>query len=86
MDFGIKSSIIRQFYKRNIAVTLLPATATRKDFLSTSASALFLSNGPGDPARLQDAVAMTKTLIGQVPVFGICLGHQIITWALGAKQ
>ena len=85
MDFGIKSSIIRQFYTRNIAVTLLPATATRKDFLSTSASALFLSNGPGDPARLQDAVAMTKTLIGQVPVFGICLGHQIITWALGGK-
>jgi len=85
VDFGIKESIIRQLYQRNVAVTLLPSTATKEDILSTKANALFLSNGPGDPALLQQAVAMVRSLIGTMPVLGICLGHQIITWALGGR-
>lgn len=85
VDFGIKSSIICELYKRNIAVTLLPPTATKEDVLASGCDALFLSNGPGDPERLQDAVAMVKGVMESMPVFGICLGHQLITWAVGGK-
>lgn len=85
VDFGIKSSIIEELYKRNCAVTLLPSCATKEDVLSHNCDALFLSNGPGDPALLQDAVAMTKEVMEILPVVGICLGHQIITWALGGS-
>lgn len=83
VDFGVKRSIIRELYQRGAAVTLLPSTATREEVLATGCDALFLSNGPGDPALLQDAVAMVRSLIGTMPVVGICLGHQLITWALG---
>ncbi len=85
MDFGIKQSIIDQLYKRNIAVTLLPPTTTAEEImhLSPAVDALFLSNGPGDPAALPQAVQQVRQLIGQMPVFGICLGHQLITLALG---
>ncbi|MFA6844366.1 MAG: glutamine-hydrolyzing carbamoyl-phosphate synthase small subunit [Sphaerochaetaceae bacterium] len=85
MDYGIKKSIIQELYKRDIAVTLLPSTATKAEVLSSGAQALFLSNGPGDPARLQENISMIQSLIGQMPILGICLGHQLITWALGGK-
>ncbi|WP_320130514.1 glutamine-hydrolyzing carbamoyl-phosphate synthase small subunit [uncultured Sphaerochaeta sp.] len=85
VDFGIKKSIINELYKRNIAVTLFPSTVKSKEILSSGCTALFLSNGPGDPALLTGAVLMTQEVIGKLPVFGICLGHQIITWALGGK-
>jgi carbamoyl-phosphate synthase small subunit len=85
IDFGIKESIIKELNKRGIAVTLLPSTATKEDVIASKSDALFLSNGPGDPALLQDAVAMVRSMIGLMPVMGICLGHQIITWALGGK-
>ena len=83
VDFGVKRSIIRELYQRNAAVTLLPSSATKEDVLASGCDALFLSNGPGDPALLKEAVAMTRSLIGTMPVVGICLGHQLITWALG---
>lgn len=83
VDFGIKRSIIDNFYKRNVAITLLPPTATSGDILSLGVDGLFLSNGPGDPAFLKDAIQMTKECIGKLPVLGICLGHQLITHALG---
>ncbi len=85
VDFGIKKSIISNFYKRNIAVTLLPPTFTGKEVLDGEYDGLFLSNGPGDPALLQPAIAEIKQVIGKKPVLGICLGHQLITWALGGK-
>lgn len=85
VDFGIKASIIAELYKRNVAVTLLPSTATADDVLSQGCDALFLSNGPGDPMLLSEAVAMTKTVMEVLPTVGICLGHQLLTLALGGK-
>ncbi|HKL60117.1 MAG TPA: glutamine-hydrolyzing carbamoyl-phosphate synthase small subunit [Sphaerochaeta sp.] len=85
VDFGIKASIIAELYKRNVAVTLLPSTATANDVLSQGCDALFLSNGPGDPMLLSEAVAMTKAVMEILPTVGICLGHQILTLALGGK-
>ena len=86
VDFGIKKSIISCLYKRGAAVTLLPPTSTAEDILGLQGiDALFLSNGPGDPALLHGAVKMAKGCIGKLPVQGICLGHQIITMALGGR-
>ncbi len=85
VDFGIKSSIIAELYKRNVAVTLLPSFSTSEEVLSHNCDALFLSNGPGDPMMLADAVAMTKTVMEILPTVGICLGHQILTLALGGR-
>ena len=79
VDYGIKRSIIENLYKRDISVTLLPHTAAAEDVLAVNPDALFLSNGPGDPALLSDAVSMVRALIGKLPIEGICLGHQIIT-------
>lgn len=84
-DFGIKSSIIENFYKRNASVTLLPPTFKAEDVLGRGYDLLFLSNGPGDPALLQDAVGEIRKCISRIPVCGICLGHQLITWALGGR-
>ena len=78
-------AIIENFYKRNIAVTLMKATTRADEVLEINPDCLFLSNGPGDPALLKDAVALAKGCIGKIPVEGICLGHQIITLALGGK-
>lgn len=85
VDFGIKSSIIAELYKRNVAVTLLPSTSTSLEVLRHGCDALFLSNGPGDPMLLAEAVAMTRTVMDILPTVGICLGHQILTLALGGR-
>ena len=85
VDFGIKRSIVENMYKRNLNMTLFPPTFKSTDVLDKGYSMLFLSNGPGDPALLQDAVSQVRKCIGKIPVCGICLGHQIITWALGGK-
>ena len=85
VDFGIKKSIIANFYERGYHVTLLPPSFKASDVLDKGYCMLFLSNGPGDPALLQDAVAETAKCLGKIPVCGICLGHQIITWALGGR-
>lgn len=84
-DFGIKRSIIENFYRRDVSVTLLPPTFKAEDVLGKGFDMLFLSNGPGDPELLQDAVAQIRACIGKLPVCGICLGHQLITWALGGR-
>ena len=85
VDFGIKRSIIENFYRRGYHVTLLPPDFKASDVLDRGYCMLFLSNGPGDPALLQDAVEETRECMGNIPVCGICLGHQIITWALGGR-
>ncbi|MBL0213163.1 MAG: glutamine-hydrolyzing carbamoyl-phosphate synthase small subunit [Myxococcales bacterium] len=85
-DFGIKENILRQLRDIGCRVTVVPATTPASEALAAGADGYFLSNGPGDPAAVTYAVAATKELCASgKPVFGICLGHQILGLALGAK-
>ncbi|WP_406657106.1 glutamine-hydrolyzing carbamoyl-phosphate synthase small subunit [Methanolobus sp. ZRKC2] len=85
IDCGIKHSIIEQLNERNVNVLLVPYTSNFNDILNTGADAVLISNGPGDPSVLKYTISTVKELAGKVPLFGICLGHQIISLALGAK-
>ncbi len=85
-DYGMKYNILRRLRQHGFAVQVLPATATADDALKYKPAGIFLSNGPGDPAALNYIVREVKTLVDSgVPVFGICLGHQIVGQALGGK-
>lgn len=84
-DFGIKYNILRQLRENGFRVTVVPAHTTAEEVLAMNPDGVFLSNGPGDPATLTDIHREVAALIGKVPMFGICLGHQIISHALGAK-
>ena len=82
-DFGIKHHILRLMAERGIKITVVPATTPASDVLAMHPDGVFLSNGPGDPAMVTYGIASTKQLLGKVPLFGICLGHQILGLALG---
>jgi carbamoyl-phosphate synthase small subunit len=85
-DFGIKRNILRQLRDLGCRVTVLPATTPAEQALALGADGFFLSNGPGDPAAVTYGVETTRALVGSgKPVFGICLGHQILGLALGAR-
>jgi carbamoyl-phosphate synthase small subunit len=84
-DFGIKRHILRQLAARGCRVTVYPARTPAATVLQAGHDGVFLSNGPGDPAALPYAVTNVEALLGHVPVFGICLGHQILGRALGAS-
>jgi carbamoyl-phosphate synthase small subunit len=85
-DFGIKRNILRMLAERGCKVTVLPAQASAAEALALNPDGIFLSNGPGDPQPCDYAIAATKELIERgVPTFGICLGHQIMALASGAK-
>ncbi len=84
-DCGIKWNILRQLVQRGCAVTVLPATATAEQVLGYDPDGIFLSNGPGDPEGVPYLIAAVKELLGKKPIFGICLGHQIIGLALGGR-
>ena len=85
VDYGIKYSIIDDLYQRNCDVTLFPPTFKAEDVLDKGYDLLFLSNGPGDPALLSQTVEEIKKCLKRIPIRGICLGHQLLTLALGGK-
>ncbi len=83
-DFGIKRTILRHLVGAGCRVEVVPASTPAADVLAREPDGVFLSNGPGDPAAVTGAIDQVRDLIGAVPVFGICLGHQILGLALGA--
>ena len=86
LDFGIKRNILRMLSDRDCRLTVLPATARAEDVMGLMPDGLFLSNGPGDPEPCDYAIDTIQTLVGLgVPTFGICLGHQLLGLASGAK-
>jgi carbamoyl-phosphate synthase small subunit len=85
LDFGMKWNIARHLFDRGNRVTILPGTATAAEVMAQQPDGIFLSNGPGDPEPLTYAIDTIKELIGKRPVFGICLGHQLLSLACGAK-
>lgn len=84
-DYGIKNNILRMLTDRGLRVTVVPAQTTPEEVLAMDPAGVFLSNGPGDPAAVDYAINNVKNLLGEVPIFGICLGHQILSLALGAE-
>ena len=84
-DFGIKYYILRYLAAVGCNVTVVPASTSAEDVLALAPDGIFLSNGPGDPAALSEIVREVKTLLNAAPVFGICLGHQILGLALGGR-
>ena len=84
-DFGIKRNILRRLVHSGCHVTVVPAGTTADDVLALKPDGVFLSNGPGDPEPLTYQAQQISKLVGKVPIFGICLGHQILGLALGGK-
>jgi carbamoyl-phosphate synthase small subunit len=84
-DFGAKRNILRSLVHCGFEVTVVPAGTPADDVLGMDVNAVFLSNGPGDPAAVTSAIAAVSDLVGQLPIFGICLGHQILSIVLGAS-
>jgi carbamoyl-phosphate synthase small subunit len=85
LDYGMKWNIARHLASTGCRVTVLPGKATAAEVLALGPDGVFLSNGPGDPEVLDYCVATVRDLVGKVPLFGICLGHQLLSLACGAK-
>jgi len=85
LDFGIKKNILRYLEQLGCYIEVFPASTSAEEILAMKPDGIFISNGPGDPAAAEDAIMTLKQLIGKKPVFGICLGHQLLCHALGAE-
>lgn len=85
LDFGVKQNSIRELIKRCSQVAVFPGRTESKKLLEWGPDGFLLSNGPGDPANVKHAVETIHSLLGQKPIFGICMGHQLLALALGAK-
>ena len=86
IDFGIKLNILRCLVDAGCRVTVVPATTSAKEVLALKPDGVFLSNGPGDPAAVTEGIATVGELVGKAPLFGICLGHQVLCLALGGSS
>lgn len=84
-DFGVKENILKSLEKAGCRLTIFPANTKAEDVMAVSPDGIFLSNGPGDPSDVPEVVEEIKKLAGQKPIFGICMGHQLISLAFGAK-
>ena len=84
-DCGVKANIVREYEKRNCKITIVPSSTSSTDIMAFNPDLVMLSNGPGDPAMLTEQIETIKELIGKVQIAGICLGHQLVSLALGAK-
>ena len=84
-DFGVKHNILRLLRSHGCDIYVVPAQTSSRDVLARKPDGVFLSNGPGDPAPVGYAIETIRQLLGKVPIFGICLGHQLLALALGAK-
>ena len=85
-DFGIKQNILRLLVSHGCKVTVVPAQTTAQQVLELKPDGVFLSNGPGDPGPISYAIETIRKLLGKVPIFGICLGHQLLGLAVGGKS
>lgn len=85
LDYGIKTNIMRLLTERGCEIIKCPCNITMENLMELKPDGIFLSNGPGDPAAVIQAIELCKELIGKLPIFGICLGHQILGLALGFK-
>ncbi len=85
IDCGAKVNILRNLVECGCKVTVVPATASAEEILARKPDGVFVSNGPGDPEAVTYTIETLKQLVGRVPVCGICLGHQLLTWALGGR-
>lgn len=85
VDFGLKHSILRELSKRECNVTVVPFDTTAEEILALSPDGVMLSNGPGNPDDVPEALEMIRSIQGKIPIFGICMGHQLYAKANGAK-
>lgn len=85
MDFGIKRNILDSLKKRDLELKVFPAFTKVEEILAYEPDGLFLSNGPGDPEELEVVISELEKVLGKIPIFGICLGHQLLTLAMGGR-
>ncbi len=85
MDFGVKNNTLKNLKHRNVDVVVVPADTSARKIMDFEPDAILLSNGPGDPVQAANGIDVARELAGQLPIFGICLGHQLIALALGGE-